>query len=176
MQVPLTVRDHLDRAESVYGDRVGIVDEPDQPAPPFEELTYRDLARRARAFSAGLESLGVPQGGRVAVVSQNSARLLCALYGAPYSGRVAVPVNFRLHADEVRYIVEHCGAQVLLVDPELEEQLEGVRAQHKFVIGEDSDRVLYRDDLELTPGCRTRTPPRRSTTPAEPRPDPRASR
>ena len=151
MLVPLTVRDHLDRAEAVYGDRVGIVDEPDQPAPSFGDMTYREVARRARAFSAGLESLGVPQGGRVAVVSQNSARLLSALYGAPYSGRVAVPVNFRLHADEVRYIVEHCGAQVLLIDPELEEQLGGVRAQHKFVIGEESDQVLYRDDLEFSP-------------------------
>ncbi len=95
MQVPLTVRDHLDRAESVYGDRVGIVDEPDQPAPPFEELTYRDVARRARAFSAGLESLGVPQGGRVAVVSQNSARLLCALLDVHPTGEpISVGVTY----------------------------------------------------------------------------------
>ncbi|MFN7150257.1 MAG: AMP-binding protein, partial [Microthrixaceae bacterium] len=97
MQVPLTIRDHLERAALVYGDRVGIVDEPDQPAPPLEGLTYRALAERARALAAGLESLGVPQGGRVAVVSQNSARLLTALFGAPAYGRVAVPINFRLH-------------------------------------------------------------------------------
>ncbi len=151
MLVPLTVRDHLDRAEAVYGDRVGIVDEPDQPAASFGSMTYRDIARRSRAFAAGLESLGVPQGGRVAIVSHNSSRLLTALYGAPYSGRVAVPVNFRLHADEVRYIVGHCGAQVLLIDPELKEQLESVDAPHKFVIGDESDRVLYRDDLDFSP-------------------------
>jgi long-subunit acyl-CoA synthetase (AMP-forming) len=38
---------------------------------------------------------------------------------------VLVPINFRLSADEVAYIVEHCGARVLLVDPELDEALAG---------------------------------------------------
>jgi fatty-acyl-CoA synthase len=36
------------------------------------------------------------------------------------SGRILVPINFRLQrTEEVRYIVEHCGAEVLLIDPEL---------------------------------------------------------
>ena len=76
MRVPLTIRDFLDRAEQVYPDRVGVVDEPDQPAPSLGELTYREMARRARAQAAGLDELGVAVGGRVAIVSQNSARLL----------------------------------------------------------------------------------------------------
>jgi hypothetical protein len=36
MEFPLIVRDFLERAETVYGDRVAIVDEPAQPAPPFD--------------------------------------------------------------------------------------------------------------------------------------------
>ena len=48
MRVPLTTRDFLDRAELVYGDRVGIVDEPNQAAPSLGELTYREVARRGR--------------------------------------------------------------------------------------------------------------------------------
>jgi acyl-CoA synthetase (AMP-forming)/AMP-acid ligase II len=148
MQVPLTIRDHLDRAALVYGDRVGVIDEPDQPAPSLGELTYAQVARRAQALAAGLDALGLGPGGRVAIVSQNAARLLEVLYGAPAHGRVAVPVNFRLHPDEVDYIVGHCGAEVLLVDPELADQLAGVRARHTFVIGEETDEVLYRHDLE----------------------------
>ena len=151
MQVPLTIRDHLDRAELVYGDRVGIVDEPDQPAPSLGRVTYRDVAARARALAAGLESMDVGVGGRVAIVSQNAARLLDVLYGAPAYGRVAVPVNFRLHPDEVSYIVGHCGAEVLLVDPELADQLDGVDAPRKFVIGTDTDELLYRHDLVPSP-------------------------
>ena len=151
MQVPLTTRDHLDRAALVYGRRVGIVDEPDQPAPPLPELTYAEVARRSAALAAGLESLGVAQGGRVAIVSHNAARLLTVLYGATASGRIAVPVNFRLQADEVQYIVGHCGAEVLLVDPELDDDLAGVTAPQRYVIGAETDELLYRHDLEASP-------------------------
>jgi acyl-CoA synthetase (AMP-forming)/AMP-acid ligase II len=138
----LGVRDFLDRAELVYPDRVAVVDEPDQPAASWRSLTYRDLARLARAQAAGLDALGVPAGGRVAVVSHNSARLLTAFFGVSGWGRVLVPVNFRLSAAEVAYIVEHSGADALLVDPELEGLLDTVRARHTFVFGESDDTVF----------------------------------
>ncbi len=143
MKVPLTIVDHLRRAEQVYGDRVAIIDEPNQPAESWGAITYAEMARRARAQAAGLDALGVPQGARVAVVSQNSARLLTSFFGVSGFGRVLVPINFRLAADEVSYIVDHCGADVLIVDPELDDALSGVSARHRFVIGAESDQVLY---------------------------------
>src|SRR5947209_6655257 len=145
MKVPLTTRDFLDRAELVYGDRVGIVDEPQQPAPPLGEVTYREVARRARAMQAALDRLGVGEGERVAVVSHNSGRLLEMLLGVPSSGRVLVPVNFRLSPDEVSYIVGHSGARVLFVDPELESSLKGVEAEHRFGTGEEYEQLLDHD-------------------------------
>jgi acyl-CoA synthetase (AMP-forming)/AMP-acid ligase II len=98
MQVPLTVNDFLDRAELVYGDRVGIVDEPDQPAPSWGSLTYREIAAKARAQAASLDALGVGVGERVAMVSHNAARLFTSFYGVSGSGRILVPINFRLNA------------------------------------------------------------------------------
>jgi acyl-CoA synthetase (AMP-forming)/AMP-acid ligase II len=80
----------------------------------------------------------------VAVVSHNSSRLLTSFFGVCGSGRVLVPVNFRLRPDEVRYIVEHSGARVLVIDPELDETLRDVTAEHRFVIGDDS--LLYAAD------------------------------
>src|SRR5262245_50543013 len=157
MRVPLTVNDFLDRAERVYGDRVALVDEPDQPAPSWGELTWKQVARRARAQAAGLDALGIATGERVAIVSQNSARLATSFFGVSGSGRVLVPINFRLNADEVAYIVEHSGASVLLVDPELDDALRGIDAKHRFVIGADADAELYRDGVE----------PERWTTPDE---------
>jgi fatty-acyl-CoA synthase len=155
MRVPLTTRDFLDRAELVYGDRVGIVDEPLQPAPSLGEVTYREAARRGRAFQAGLDALGVGPGERVAVVSHNSARLLELLLSVPSYGRVLVPINFRLSTDEVSYIVGHSGARVLLVDPELETSLKGVHlngtdAEHRFGTGEEYEQLL-RFDAEPRP-------------------------
>jgi len=148
MRVALTVTDYLRRAELVYGERVAIVDEPDQPATPWESITYRRMGELARAQAAGLDALGVPVGARVAMVSQNSARLLTSFFGVSSFGRVLVPINFRLTAEEVGYIVEHSGADVLLVDPELDESLAAVTARHRFVIGSDSDAVLYPADVE----------------------------
>jgi acyl-CoA synthetase (AMP-forming)/AMP-acid ligase II len=143
MRVPLTIADHLERAALVYPDRVGLVDEPDQPADDWGELTYRRVAELARSQAAALDGLGVGRGERVAVVSHNAARLLVSFFGVSAWGRVLVPVNFRLNADEVRYIVDHSGATVLMVDPELDEALASVDAKHRFVLGAGSDADLW---------------------------------
>ena len=137
MFVPFSISDFLDRARTVYGERIGVVDEPDQPAPTLGDLTYAELAALADRQAAHLDRLGVAVGERVAVVSHNSARLLASFFGVAGSGRVLVPVNFRLRPDEVSYIVEHSGAKVLYVDPELDEELEQVDAEHRFVLGQD---------------------------------------
>ncbi|KRF28720.1 AMP-binding protein [Nocardioides sp. Soil805] len=139
MFVPFSVTDFIDRARTVYGERVGVVDEPDQPAASLGNLTYAELDALARRQAARLDQLGLEVGDRVAVVSHNSARLLASFFGVAGSGRVLVPVNFRLRPDEVSYIVEHSGARVLYVDPELDAELAGVTAEHRFVLGEDGD-------------------------------------
>ena len=148
MKVALTVNDFLRRAELVYPDRTAIVDEPDQPAESWGSITYREMARRARAMAAGLDALGIDAGDRVAMVSQNSARLLTALFGVSGSGRVLVPINFRLVAEEVRYIVEHSGARVLLIDPELADALADIECEHRFIIGADADAAVMRFDVD----------------------------
>ncbi|MCU1500919.1 MAG: putative fatty-acid--CoA ligase [Ilumatobacteraceae bacterium] len=146
MKVALTVNDFLRRAELLYPHRIGIVDEPDQPAESWGEVTYAEMARRGRAQAAALDALGIGVGERVAIVSHNSARLLTALFGVSGSGRVLVPINFRLAAEEVRYIVEHSGARVLCIDPELEDALRDVPCEFRFVIGAENDAPLEHAD------------------------------
>ena len=151
MKVALCVGDFLARAETVYGDRVGIVDEPDQPAEGWGELTYSRMAELARAQAAGLDEHGIGFGERVAIVSHNAARLMVSLFGVSGNGRVCVPINFRLNQDEISYIIEHCGATMLLIDPELGDALAGVECRHRYVIGAESDDALYRFDVEPQP-------------------------
>ena len=139
MHVPFSASDFINRAEAVYADRVGIVDEPHQPAPSLGDVTYREVADLARRQAARLDELGIGFGDRVAIVSHNSARLFGSFFGVTGSGRVLVPVNFRLRPDEVSYIVQHSGARVLLVDPEIDDELKGVTAEHRFVLGDDDD-------------------------------------
>ena len=68
MEIPLTLIDYLNRAELVYGEQTAIIDEPEQPAGPFRDLTYKGLAQSARSFAAQLDELGVKQGARIAIV------------------------------------------------------------------------------------------------------------
>jgi acyl-CoA synthetase (AMP-forming)/AMP-acid ligase II len=144
--VPFSAADFLDRALAVYSERVGIVDEPDQPAESLGEVTYARMGELARAQAAKLDELGVGFGDRVAYVSHNSARLLTAFFGVCGFGRVLVPINFRLSAEEVKYIVKHSGARVLYIDPELEDELKDVECEHKFLIGDDED--MYAEGKE----------------------------
>ena len=151
MFVPFSARDFLDRAVTVYSERTGVVDEPDQPAEPLRDLTYARVGELARAQAAGLDALGVGFGGKVAIVSHNSARLLTSFFGVSGYGRVLVPVNFRLSADEIGYIVEHSQAEMLLVDPELETSLAGVTCRHKIILGAEGDEQIYRFGVEPAP-------------------------
>ena len=143
MKVALSVRDFLDRAETVYPDRVAVVDEPDQPAAPLGDLTYRQLAERARAQAAGLDRLGVGPGERVAIVSHNAGRLLSGFWGVSGWGRIYVPINFRLAHEEIAYIVEHCGASVLLYDPEVADVVRGIDVEHRAQLGSADEEALF---------------------------------
>ncbi len=150
MRVGLGVRDFLFRGETVYGDRIGLVDEPDQPAASWGSVTYHELARRSRAFGEALARLGIAPGERVAIAAHNSARWIAALFGTTMAGRVLVPINFRLHAHEVEYIVRHSGARMLLIDPELEPTLGSIAVEHVRVLGAGTDDELFLGDADPT--------------------------
>ncbi|MFD8549639.1 AMP-binding protein [Streptomyces sp. NPDC059649] len=154
MRTPMTIADFLDRAELGFRDSPGVVDEPQQPAPAVPVASYGRFAERVRAWQAGLDALGVGEGERVAVVSHNSARLLELLFAVPMSGRICVPVNFRLKPEEVEYVVAQSGASVLLVDPELDAALAEVKAPHRFVLGERTESELMRFGVEPRPWSR----------------------
>jgi acyl-CoA synthetase (AMP-forming)/AMP-acid ligase II len=151
MFVPLTINDFLDRAATVYPDRVAIVDEPEQPAPPLPPLTWRDVADRRRRMGVAMDRMGLPMGARVAVVSPNAARFLMLYYGVSGNGRVVVPINWRLKRDEVAWIVEHAGADVLLLDPDVAATLGDIPCRHVIVMGPAFDDAWFGQDGEPVP-------------------------
>jgi len=153
MRVPLTVGDFIRRGAEVYGDRIAVVDEPGTPG-SWGAITYRQLEARARGMAGALDDLGVAHGERVAVISPNAARFLTAFYGVSAHGRILVPVNFRLNAEDVSYIVEHSGATVVLIDPEIDEGLRAVQAKQRIVLDGEADAALF---AEAAPGFAPRT-------------------
>jgi fatty-acyl-CoA synthase len=143
MHVPLTIADHLERAALVYGDRTAVIDEAEQPADPLEggTFTYARLLELARAQAAALDGLDVEHGARVGIVSHNAARMLVSFWGVPMWGRILVPINYRLNAKEIGFIVEHSGCDVLLVDPALRDVAAQTAATHTLVLGDDDDQI-----------------------------------
>src|SRR5580704_9303085 len=142
MRVALTVADFLNRAALIYGHRTAAVDEPDVPG-SLGTLSYRELDRRARGMELALDHLGIAAGERVAIVSPNSARFLTAFFGVSGSGRILVPINFRLTAEEIAYVVEHSGASTLLFDPDLADTVSDIKVAHRFCLDGTDDAELF---------------------------------
>lgn len=101
---------------------------PGAPAIGEGVRTHADWAAFARTtagVAAGLlDELGLAPGDRVAILMRNRPEYLEALFGIWHAGLVAVPVNARLHRDEVAYILEHSGATVVVTDDEHADDVE----------------------------------------------------
>src|SRR3954462_1594164 len=82
--------------------------------------TYGELDARVNRLASALRGRGVRRRDRVAVLSPNAPALLEAHFGVPAAGGVLVAINARLSAAEVRAILDHSDARLLLVDAELE--------------------------------------------------------
>ncbi len=81
--------------------------------------TYGEMAARSAALAAGLRSRDVQPGDVVALLAYNCIELLETIFAANHLGAIAMPINWRLAAPEVRYILEHSEARVLVCDDEL---------------------------------------------------------
>ncbi|MGH8986149.1 MAG: AMP-binding protein [Acidimicrobiia bacterium] len=151
MKVLLTIGDHLTRIEMMHRDRVALVDESGEQTGSWGEITYARLVELVRAQAAGLDRLGVGRSEPVAVLTRSSARLLTSFLAISGTGRVLLPVDFRMSVQDIAGVIDHSGATTVLVDPEYDNALfHGLAAQH-FVLGTASDAELYRFGVETEP-------------------------
>jgi fatty-acyl-CoA synthase/long-chain acyl-CoA synthetase len=81
--------------------------------------SYAELDERVTRLAAALADRGVRRGDRVAVLTLNGLEGIETFLAAARLGAIAVPVNFRLVADEVGYALADSGAAALVVDPAL---------------------------------------------------------
>ena len=103
---------------------------------------------QVNATAATLADLGLTKGDPLAILSHNCWQFPVLSFATARIGVVLVPINFRLVAEEVRYIVAHSGTRLLLVDPELADAMTDVECEHKLIIGAESDAVLMKFGVE----------------------------
>ncbi len=93
---------------------------PDEPALAEGErvhATWATFARRTACLATALHhDFGLTPGTRVAIVMRNRPEYLEALFGIWHAGLVVVPVNARLHRDEIAYILGHSESRVVVTD------------------------------------------------------------
>ena len=122
MHVPMTIPFILERVRTIYRERevislvIGGRNEAGQPVPKRHTIKYGELADRALRLGAGLLSLGLQPGDRVATLAVNSFRHLEAYLGVPSAGLVLHTVNIRLHPEQVAWILNHAEDRVLLIE------------------------------------------------------------
>src|SRR5690242_17361364 len=81
--------------------------------------SWATFAARTAAAAAGLrDGFGLSPGDRVAIAMRNRPEYLEALFAIWHAGLVAVPVNARLHRDEIAYILEDSGTSLVVGDEE----------------------------------------------------------
>ena len=101
-------------ARYATSERQAIVDlrQPDAPRP----ISFRELDARCNAVARGLVRAGLRPGDRVGILSLNRAEFVATLLGAMRAGVVPVPVNVRLAADAVAYILGDAGARLTFAE------------------------------------------------------------
>ena len=92
-------------------------------------LTFSQWHERASRLANGLLALGLVKGDRVALLAYNCIEWMEMYAALARAGLVAVPINFRLTAPEIAYIASHCEARAFIVQQELLDRVDSIRAE-----------------------------------------------
>ena len=105
----------------LYPDKVGASD-------LSRAMTFQRWDERARRLANALLGLGLRKGDRIAILAYNCVEWMEIYAGTANAGLVMVPINFRLVGPEIQFIVENSEAQAIIVQDDLVEYLDEVRA------------------------------------------------
>ncbi|WP_198376826.1 AMP-binding protein [Neoroseomonas rubea] len=134
--VPLSPVSFLARAARIWPGRTAIIH-------GARRMTYAQYLDRSRRLASALRGAGVAPGDVVAALLPNVPEMLEAHMGVPMAHAVLCPINARLDAPTVRFILGHAGAKVLLLDREFSAlaaaALDGVAVPPRIVIVDDPE-------------------------------------
>jgi len=111
MFVPLSPVRCLERAGTVFGGHVGVVD-------GHSRFRYSEFCDRAQRLAGALVALGLEPGEPVAFLCHNSHQLLEGYFGVPLAGGLIMPLNIRLAEPELAWILRNSGARFLFHESE----------------------------------------------------------
>lgn len=121
---------------------------------PGQRITWRELEHRIASIAGSLSDMGVGPGTRVATLATNSPMYLELLLAIWWCGGVIVPLNTRLAGSEIRYILEHADAALLLIDENMRvlgSQATTSKIPSLVIDAEFHEKLLTREPVEAAP-------------------------
>ena len=106
------------------------------------ELTWREFDEKANRFANLLLARGYRKGDKIAILLMNCLEWLPIYFGVLKAGCMAVPLNFRYTADEIKYCLELADADALVFGPEFTGRVEQIvdrvpRLRMRVYVGDD---------------------------------------
>lgn len=126
------------------------------------EITWSEFNKRANRFANLLLTRGIKKGSKVAILLMNCIEWLPIYFGVLKTGALAVPLNYRYAADEIKYCLELADADVLVFGPEFTGRVEEIctrvpRVKTWLYVGEDCPTFAESYD-SLVSYCSTKSP------------------
>jgi acyl-CoA synthetase (AMP-forming)/AMP-acid ligase II len=119
-------------------------------------FSYREADARADAIAGALRARGIKAGDRVAILAMNGVEFFESFFGAARLGAVAVPLNWRLVADELSYILKDSGATALIYSTDFAAAVADIHGRGKdatdianwIEIAGGGDRQAFAEDYD----------------------------
>ncbi len=129
------------------------------------ELTWKEFDVKANRFANLLFTRGIKKGDKVAILLMNCLEWLPIYFGVLKTGALAVPMNYRYSADEIKYCLDLADARMLVFGPEFTERIECVydelsKIDDFFFVGDKDKTPDFADNYaQMTYYCSTTVPP-----------------
>ena len=170
----MPITDILEKNCRLYGDDVCLVEiNPEMPetkrstwkeydliepsrAPYYRrEITWNVFNEKANRFANLLLERGVQKGDKVGILLMNCLEWLPIYFGILKTGALAVPLNFRYSADEIKYCVELADVDILVFGPEFIGRVEEIaddigRGRLLYFVGDISGVEIWEDEHSCT--------------------------
>ncbi|MFD2759669.1 long-chain-fatty-acid--CoA ligase [Lentibacillus juripiscarius] len=138
---PLTPLDWKRRAVKYYPEKIAVIDD-------NKQFTYKEFGERTDRLSIALQEAGIHKGDHVAVMLPNTHYMLECFYGISQLGAAMVPLNYRLKAEDLEYIIRHSDAKMLIVDEEfsgpIEEIVDNLALEQIVIVSVDGHETSLR--------------------------------
>ena len=128
------------------------------------EITWKEFDVKANRFANLLFTRNIKKGDKIAILLMNCIEWLPVYFGVLKTGAVAVPMNFRYSAEEIKYCLELADVDMLVFGPEFTERIEDVKDSLKikdyFFVGDSEKTPAFASNYNvITQYCSTTPPP-----------------